>query len=420
MVVATEVRLIRPGEEGAWARSVLVPFLDAGASDAEERWRPHLEADRTWIAIDQGTAVGNCCLLSYDLSLPAAPDEVCGVLPFAAVSAVGVHPTHRRRGILRTMMSAMLLDAMERGEAMAGLQASESSIYGRFGFGTATMAASYVIDNLSSAFAVPVEQGPLTLLDAAQASKVLPEQFERARRTRPGQVSRNDAIWADVWADRPVQRKGASGNFYVSTDDGFAIYRARETDQGGLQYAEIEVCTLLATTAEAEARLWRYLLDLDLVRRVVAARRPLDEVLRYRLCDPRQLRTTSVSDFLWLRILDVAKALEARGYRCEGSLVLEVVGAPGQAELAEGCNDPALGRWRLEASSAGATARRAGGGDEPDIRLGVSELGSVYLGGVAPSLLARAGRIEELRPRGLDRADSVLATRPAPFSDTGF
>lgn len=398
-------------------RSVLVPFLDPDAAGAEEHWRPHLEADRTWVATDAGRAVGNCCVFSRDVTLPAGPDGVCPVSAFAAISGVGVHPTHRRQGLLRTMMDTMLADAMSRGEALAGLTASESSIYGRFGFGPATTAASYSIDTRESRFAVPAPRTQLRLLDAAEAAKVVPELFERARRTRAGQVDRNEATWADVWADRPEHRHGASANFYVASDEGFASYRAREIGEGGLEYAEIEVGALVGTTAAAEAALWRYLLDLDLARRVVARRRPVDEALRHRLADPRQLRTTSVTDFLWLRVLDVPQALGARAYRHEGRLVLDV--RPAEVTPAGGA-DPAAGVWLLEAGPEGVACRAARAGEEADVRLGAAELASLYLGGVAASLLASAGRVEELRAGALDRTDAVFATTPAPFSTTGF
>jgi predicted acetyltransferase len=150
---------------------------------------------------------------------------------------------------------------------------------------------------------------------------------------------------------------------------------------------------------------------------VSAWKRPLDEPLRWRLADQRQLRVTDMIDWLHVRILDVPAALQARGYRREGRLVLDVL--PPTDDL-DGQADAAPGRWVLEAGPAGASCRAARGGEEPELRMKVADLGAVYLGGFSPSLLAAAGRIEELRPGSLDRADALLATTPAPLTGTGF
>ena len=107
---------MHPGEELAFVRSVRIPFLEPATDDAEdrqadERWAAHIEADRAWVAVDRGRFVGNACVYSLDLTLPAPPGQPAPVRPFAAVSAVGVHPTHRRRGLLRRLMAGMLDDA---------------------------------------------------------------------------------------------------------------------------------------------------------------------------------------------------------------------------------------------------------------------------------------------------------------------
>ena len=159
------------------------------------------------------------------------------------------------------------------------------------------------------------------------------------------------------------------------------------------------------------------MLDLDLIGRVTAKRRPVDEPLRWRLADPRHLRMVGLDDRLYIRLLDVPAALEARGYRREGRLVLDVV--PPRDTL-DGQPDVAPGRWVLDAGPDGASCRAARAGEDADLRLGVTELGALYLGGFPASSLAAAGRVSELRPGGLDRADGLLATWPAPLTVTGF
>jgi predicted acetyltransferase len=124
-----------------------------------------------------------------------------------------------------------------------------------------------------------------------------------------------------------------------------------------------------------------------------------------------------VIDWLYLRILDVPAALQGRGYRRAGGLVLDVV-PPG--DDLDGQPDPAPARWALDAGPGGAECRAARPDETADLRLSVTELGAIYLGGVSPSLLAAAGRIEEVRPGSLDRADALFATSPAPLTGTGF
>ncbi|MHB1534273.1 MAG: GNAT family N-acetyltransferase [Acidimicrobiales bacterium] len=412
-----DVRLIGAGEVDAWVRSVSVPFLEVADQESYEHWRPALEFDRTWAALDGEHFVGNACVFSLDLTLPAPPGAPAPVIPMAGVSGVGVHPTHRRRGILHRLMGAMLRDAAGRGEALAGLQASEAGIYGRFGFGCATSRTRVTVAAARSRFDRPVPPLQLRLCDVAEAAEILPALFDRLRRTRGGQPCRRAWYWADLAADRPSRRQGASGQFLAVGDDGYATWRIVE-NQPVPDRARLVVDDLIGATPEVEAGLWRFLLDIDLVDEVVFRRRPVEDPLRWRLADPRAYQVDEVADFLWLRVLDVPAALSARGFRCEGRLVLEVdpLPAPGGAHVP----DRAAGRWTLDAGPDGACCRAARRGEETHLRLGTADLGAVLLGGVPPSSLAWAGRIAELRPGALDRADALLAAHPSPFAQTGF
>lgn len=417
-----EVRPLQPGEELAFVQSERVPFLDPATDDAEarhadERAVAHLETDRAWVAVDRGRFVGNANIYSLDLTLPASPGQAAPVRPLAGVSGVGVHPTHRRRGLLRRLMAAMLEDARRRNEALAGLLASESVIYGRFGFGHATTSMEVSVDSLRSDFLVAAPELDLRLVDRDEAAKVLPELFDRLRRGRAGEPSRGAPTWEDYLADRPARRQGASGLFVAVGEDGYVAYRAYDADIMRAEYPTVVIEELRGRTPAVEAALWRFVFDLDLVGEVRARRRPVDEPLRWRLADPRQLKVNVVRDRLYLRILDVAAALESRGYRQAGRLVLDVLP---RADLIDGRPDPVSGRWLLEAGPDGASCRPARVGEDADLRLGATELGALYLGGVASSTLAGAGRVDELRAGSLDRADILLATSPAPLTGTGF
>jgi predicted acetyltransferase len=416
------VRKIEPEEGADFWRSVKIPFLEVPGADPDEaealeQWLAKAELDRAWVVDAGDHFAGNACTYSFDVTLPAPPGQICPTAPMAAVSAVGVHPTHRRRGFLRQLIRAMHDDARERGEAIAGLEASESIIYGRFGYGLASNLALYSIDSRSSAFAVPAPDIDVALVDKDEAAKVLPDIFDRQRRTRAGEINRTrPGYWAQLLADRPGERRGFGARFHAVSDDGYALYRAStDTNVFRGERAAILVEEVRGMTPEVEAGLLRFVFDLDLVGEVTLRRRPLDEPLRWRLADPRQLRTVGVEDRLYVRVLDPAAAFEARGYQGEGRLVLEVVPP---AVLEE--PDAAPGRWVLEAGPDGASCRRARTGEEPDLRLGLPALGTLFMGGFPATLLAAGGRIDELRPGSLVVADTLLITHPSPRSGTDF
>ena len=415
-----QVRKLRPGEEVAFIHSVFTPFLEAVTGEADQTAEidlelAQIEVDRAWVVESEGRFVGNACNISLDLTLPAAPGELCPVIPIAGVSAVGVHPTHRRQGLLRRLMAEVLDDARARGEAIAALNASESSIYGRFGFGLASDMVDYSIDTARAVFSTPAPTIPLRLVDRDEALKMLPEIFDRQRRTRPGEPSRPLPAWESFLADPPSRRSSGSALFIAVSDDGYVAYR-RSSDPNVFlaERADITIEDLRGLTADTEAALWRFVLDLDLVGRVKARRRAVDDPIRWRLTDPRQLQTTAVIDRLYVRVLDVPKALEARGYRHAGRLVLDVL------PDAAGGADPAVGCWSLEAGPDGATCRPARSDEAADVRLDVTALGSLYLGGYRSSLLAAAGRVQELTAGSLEVADNLFSAGLAPLSGTGF
>ena len=416
------VRKIGPDEAAAFRRSVMVPFLDPYAGDPSqdadfELWSSKSDLDRAWVVDTGERFVGNSAVYNMDVTLPAAPGRPCPTVPMAGVTAVGVHPTHRRQGFLRQLMKAMHDDARQRGEPVAGLEASESVIYGRFGYGMAANLAEYTIDSRASAFLTPAPALDLALIDKDEALKVVPELFDRQRRTRAGEASRSPGYWAQLLADRPHHRQGTSARFHAVCDQGYVVYRSRfgsSVFRG--ERTDIVIEELRGDTAEVEAALWRFVLDLDLIGHVTVKKAPVDEPVRWRLTDPRRLVQVGIEDRLYLRILDTAAAFEARCYQAEGRVVLDVL----PPVSSEGEDDPAPGRWVLEAGPDGASCRRARRGEDAHLRLDLPALGSLYLGGFPASLLAAGGRIEELQEGGLSVADALLVTRPSPRSGTDF
>lgn len=383
-----------------------------GDAESLEELRRVAELDRTRAVFEGGRMVGASAAFSFELTVPGP-----AVVPAAAVSLVGVLPTHRRQGHLTRMMGALLDDARSRQEPVAILYASESSIYGRYGFGVACSHVAVEVDTRHAAIRASTPTGPgrLTLLEAEEAAKVLPGVLESARRRQPGDLRRPDAWWDGVFRDPEKERDGGSPNFYVvheSADgeaDGYAVYRVKRTWDDALPRGRVVVREVVGLTPVAEAALWRYLFGIDLTEVVEGELRPLDDPLRWMLVDPRRLRVTMASDLLWVRVLDVPAALAARRYPVPGTLVLEV---------ADAFRPDVAGRYRLDAGPDGAECRPTT--EEADLALGAEELGALYLGGVPPSTLAAAGRVGERRPGALARADALLASSPAPFCRTHF
>ena len=415
-----EIRKVERGEEEEFIASIRVPFLDpaTGATDQAD-WLDRAiratELDRSWVAVDAGRFVANCGFHSLDVTLPAAPGQPCPVIAMGGVTRVGVHPTHRRRGLLRRMMAEMLDDSRARGEAIAGLMASESVIYGRFGFGLASEVAEYTIDSREAAFVAPAPGLDLHLLSKDEVAKLLPDLYDRQRRSRAGEPSRLTTTWEEYIADETPNRHGGNPLFWAACDDGYVVYRALE-ESAYWQRERLVVEELRGLTPEVEAGLWQFVFGIDLIDEVTAKRRPVDEPLRWRLADPRQLRQTQLDDRLYVRVLDMKAAFEARGYRVDDRLVLEVTPPP----VDEGVRDAVPGRWVIEARDGAAACQPAGSADQADLRLDVTALGSLYMGGFPASLLAAAGRIEQLRSGALERADRLFGTWPAPSTVTGF
>jgi len=346
-----------------------------------------------------------------DLTLPGLT-----TIPVGGLTAISVLPTHRRRGILRSMIAYHFEETEGRGELVSALGASESLIYGRFGYGLATSFADYEIDPRRGQFArPPVTRGRLRLLEPEETAKIVPPVYDRYRRGQPGELSRPQMWWDTYARDPDWMRQGASRHYDVVYEsgpgrvDGWVGYRVENRWPGGLASNIVKVRMLIGTTPEAEAALWRYLLDLDLAGTIKLQDRPVDDPVRWRLADPRRLRVTDVGDHLWLRLLDLPGALAARRYAVEGALVLEVTDA---------LRPRNQGRFRLEGGPDGAVCEPTRA--EPDLALDIADVGAAYLGGTSLVSLARAERVAELTPGALLRAERMFAASPPPVCTTHF
>ena len=366
-----------------------------------ERFSKNLPLDRMHAAFEDGQIVGGAGAFPFELAIPG------GSVPCAGVTVVGVYPTHRRRGILRSMMRAQLDDVRERGEPIAALWASEESIYGRFGYGMASYTGEIALAREHNEFVRPLEpRGRVRLLSPDEALEQLPPVWERALSWTPGMFSRPRNWWEyRIVADPPDRRQGGGPKRFALLEvDGeaaaYAIYRHHFSFHEGSSSSRVDVAEAIAATPGATAEIWRFLLDIDWTATLAAGLLPIDHPLFFLLGKPRRMKFR-VSDGLWVRLVDVGEALSRRAYAGDGEVVFEV------SDAFCPWNE---GRWKL----AGAACERTD--DEPDLRCDVTALGSVYLGGFTFAELQRALRVEELRPSAIDRADAVFRrTGVAPW-----
>ncbi|MEU8620750.1 GNAT family N-acetyltransferase [Streptomyces sp. NPDC048623] len=374
-------------------------FPETAGEGGRGVWWAALEMDRGVLAeAEDGRAVGTAAAYSFELTLPGQV-----LAPVAGVTCVGVLPTHRRRGVLSAMMRHQLTEVRERGEFLSVLLASEALIYRRFGYGPATYTARLTVPRHQAAFATPraggaADTGTVELLKSSECAGILEEVYDRYRRAQPGALSRPHRWWERAAGQPPISPAPRYVALHRDADgvpDGYASYAPRES--GTLKVDEVITADDAVFTALA-----RYLLDHDLFTEVAFKHVPPDHPLRWQFEDFRAGEVAGDGDWLWARLLDIPRALTARGWFADGELVLDV-------------DDPFLGehgRYLLTV--------RDGKPDcvptdrTPDLSLDISDLGSIYLGGTAPSTLVRAGHIRAHHPTAAFRADTLFRSDRNP------
>lgn len=371
--------------------------------DEIELERKQIEIDRTVGAFDEGVVVGTGANLTFEMTVPG------GSLPAGGVTAIGVLPSHRRRGILTEMMGRLLDDSRAHDEPLSILWASEASIYGRYGFGVTTRSARREIAR--SHAKVDGDRPPeVRLIDKDEALQTLPTIYETVRRRFPGMIARSQTKWEVDLADLESWRDGYTANRFALYDagdgpTGYARYRIKEKWESGQPTSELLITEVVAIDDAGYRDLWRFLFGIDLIETIKLRQRPTREPLDHLLADPRRL-TTSIHEGIWLRILDVERALAARRYRVEGSLVVEVVGP-----------DDVAGRYLLEGGPDGADCRRTN--QEPDVALPIKELGMAYLGEFDLETMAHAGIVTG-DPAAIRRADVMFGWHEPTWCTVGF
>lgn len=391
----------------AWLSAVSRGFLDEDPGETRRHAFFERAAYRRKLGVYDAAAaqpevpVATFASWSTELTVPG------GTVPASAISSVTVAPTHRRRGILRSLMAGELRTAAALGLPVAVLTVSESTIYRRFGFGAAAASAHWDLRVRRAAWNGPHAPGRVDFVSREQARDTAAVLHERVRLDCPGEIAFPGGHLERVFgtsadAEKPERLRAVQYRSPSGETEGVAVYTVTENVES-FSDSTVDVSLLVAATDDAYAGLWRFFLEMDLIGRLRASELAVDEPLWWMIADQRAA-TITVSDHQYVRILDVPATLASRRYDIADTIALEVSDplelAGGTVVLATDAEGVASVE-RVDAPPAGV----------PLVRLGVADLSSLLLGGVSAVTLARAGRIETDHPARIAR---VFQTAHAP------
>jgi predicted acetyltransferase len=402
--MAYRVRRCRSSDELIEALTPIGHYFGwAPTAEDGERFSRLLPPERVFAVLDDGRPVAGAGAFDFEMTVPGPAISRC-----AGVTVVGTLPTHRRRGLLARMMRAQLDDVHERGEPIASLWASEETIYGRFGYGLASLRYDMILPRARADLVsrTPARVGAVRLIETDEALRVLPRVYERVARVTPGFITRSRDWWElRRVRDDPSTRPPGAGPLNLAVHeldgavDGYTLYRIAQREEDGRFKGQVRVVEALGLDPVGTREIWRFLLEVDLMEEISTRLLPVDTPLLHLVARPSSL-ALKANTGLWMRLVDVGAALSGRGYGRDGRVTLEVADAfcPWNA-----------GTWTLEGGTAKRSRRRA------DLRLEVTSLGAAYLGGFSFGQLARAGLVEELTRGAAARADAMFASSRAPW-----
>ena len=410
--MSVELRACPPNRFVELLKTTEIAFSEDVSDDMIGRVELVADKDRWLGAFDGDRIVGTSGVFTMRLGVPG------GELPTGAVTFVTVLPSHRRRGLMSGMMRLMIDDCHRRGEPLAALWAAEGTIYQRFGFGLATVCFNLEAEVRSVAIARRwPREGSCRLLPVGQGLDLVAPIYEAARAQRPGLLARGPEWWIGVL---PLVEKDAKGGearrlaVYESPDgpEAYAVYKTKGEWNVRGPAATLTVEEAIGSTPRGTREIWRYLLEVDLVRVLKTVRLPADHPLFMLVDEPRRLGTTA-GDGLWLRIVDAAAALEGRTYGIDGC---------GNGHLTLDLRDDYCpwnaGRWSLEIEAGRARVTRTEA--DADLALDANDLASLFLGGFTATALASAGRVAQVRPGSLAVADGLFPTASKPWCPQEF
>ncbi len=399
-----EVRRTRPEEYRTASNTVSAALLFPPVK--EQDWQqslPSWEESSSMTAWDGDRCVGHAAQYLVETVVPGGAR-----VPTGAVTRVGVLPTHRRQGVASSLLEALIAEAVDTHLPLMSLRASEAVIYSRYGFGVAGDFIEATIDTVrAKPVAGATDEGTFRLLVPEEIHTSIHDVYERGMHRRVGTVTRPDSWWQRYFREAVSGESTSHVVVHLAGDDtvdGYAHYDvAWNADSFG---GKGEVHDVVAVDDAVELALWRYLLDIDLIRTWKADERPVDDIVRWAVADSRAYAVKSVDDEQWVRLVDVDAALSARTYNpATGSVTIAV------SDRLVAANN---GVWTVTADGAKPSELA------PDLAVDIATLSAAYLGGTPWATLAAVGRVDVTTPSTVALADTLFATRPLPFCGSFF
>jgi len=375
--------------------------------DVAAEWPSSLDWTRTrGVRTDDDELVATHASFAYHaLPVPGGRARTSGL------TWVGVHPGHRRRGLLRAMIDDHFTRSLARGEVLSLLFAAEPAIYGRFGYGLAAHQLRVKVPRQAALRDVPGADRIRLRLETVDAERHgAAVAAVHGSVDRPGWTTRESRAQATAFLHDPPQHRGGAEQLRIALAErdgepvGYALLRRKTDWQRGGPRGTVRVRELCAPDPAVARALWGLLVDLDLTSTVDVGCLAVDDPITHLLVDVRAAEA-DWQDNLWARLLDVPAALAARRYARDVDVVLEV------RDTLLPAND---GRWRLVGGPDGAQVAAT---DAPaDLALDVRELGSAYLGGLSLAAMAAGGQVTELRSGTLGSAATAFGWPVAPVA----
>ncbi len=408
-----DVRPVREDELPAWFDVLSTAFLSRPDTTAiAEELKPLWDLSRAWTALEGETIVGTLRSWATEITVPGGAQ-----LPGSAIAAVTVRATHRRRGILRRMMTAEHAGARERGEAVTLLYAAEYPIYGRFGYGPACQIATWELATKNARFQRAATGAVEFVRPSPEVRDEMVRVHEAWRVGQPGEIRRRiynwdydlglrPSAWGDDWKGFVAFHRDEAG-----TVDGYVRYHAEEKFERFQPVGTATIDDFQALTDDAYDALWQLLAANDMLATVKTTHGRRAERLPWLLENARAAQLTELHDGLWVKLIDIPRALAARTYEQTGSLVIEAVEDAGTEREART-------RVALDVGPEGATCEPTT--RSPDLTIHGGALGAAYLGGTRLSDAALRTGVDEGRAGALADADALFRTADPPWCSTFF
>jgi predicted acetyltransferase len=407
--VTIEVRSCKDKEEVDQYGKVVSYVFAEDDKDALATEMSGTQPDWTTCAWVDGKIATTMGTFPFTVRLNGAPVHMGGV------TAVGTLPQHRRKGLLRQVMGLGFQQMRERGQSIAILWASMGAIYQRFGYGGASSSVGYSFDPRFAGFAFPQEPtGTVELMDKEEAYPFIKQLYIQFATPRNLHIHRSSILWNVGTLRPPKKDQPVYIGVYRNSDGearGHIVYSTQNqerTEPGPSQVLNVSDFVWLDT--DAFRGLWEYTRRHDLVGRVnISGAFGEDDPARDLLMEPRMLNR-KVNDGIWMRIVDLEKAIPERPYGGRGALVFEIQG--------DSMCDWNEGTWEMETGGESTEIRRST--RQPQLTMPINSLATLMAGYRSATHLARNGLIAAHDERALKVADDLFRTEYFPNCPNGF